>query len=1381
MPLTVNELIVPVGAPVGGKQEMGTYAGKKAVLDQLSIIGDNIKLGSSLWFNTTNGNIGIKTDSPKANLHIVTSGTTGLGTLPGNRGIAITGNQGQCREYFECVNATTGQRVFAVDNSAGTISWGSLNDDASSFLNQYLFNISYDGKIGIGAISTTAKLEITTTDKNALRIKRFGPGPGETGELQFMEGGITSTKYVGFKAPDLVSSNIIWTLPDADSTGTQALVSNGSGVLSWSDFPSTSPWNRITGTPNYVIPATASDDVGATAARINKIWATDLEITNMPSVGGTSINANGVLSLTNGEVTQLANIDTNTISTTQWGYLGELDQALKTTDLVSFAQIIIDNLKIDGNTLESISGNVNITPLAGSSIVLDGAINIDAGVLTGATSISSISFTGELSATSTLANGVTGTTQAPSDNSTKIATTAYVDAAIPATSPWSRVTGTPNYVIPATASDDVGATATRINKIWTTDIESTNMPSVGGTSINSNGVLSLTSGEVSQLASIDSVVINNTQWGYIGAMDQSIDKNASITFQTITSDPFGPNSGNTGSILLKELVVNGTNHVGFKAPDAITANLVLTLPATDSTGTQALVSNGSGVLSWANFSTVTTFLGLSDTPSSYTTAGAIYRVNGTGNGIQETDVISFSGTNTFSFINGTAELEISPATTCVIDQNLNTSAEVTFSKVKVPDGLSASPSFQFLNAPGTGFIRAGTNGLGISIGGNLTETIYNSYTRFYPWGLNAGETYELRFAELPAGGINYVGFKAPDSIATDTIWTLPSADGTPGQILSTNGSKILSWIDPTTSTIWWTRSGTVIKPLNTGDTLQVGAGSASAPSYAFETQANSGMYLGASASLQFSINGNARASIYDAYTELHPWGAGANSTYQLRFLELVANGTNYVGFRAPDAITTNMVWVLPNGDSTGTQALVSNGSSVLSWADFSNVTTFLGLSDTPSSYTSAGGLLRVNGTANGLEESDIQLFGGGGPDNFSIVSGTASLSVVANSVATFNKSLTINTVNCTIDQSLQKADNVIFESLTTNDSIQLNPRGTLAGETGELHFLELAANGTNYIGFKSPDALTANYVYLLPNNFPTSINAPLVSNTAGVLSWGTPVDSGTAIGQMSFWDGFSWSNTETSELFWNDTLKAIGLGTATPGQDLAGGTSDINTNVFHLKNSAQANMILEGTSANLYLIDNAFATVDSRISRVFADNGQTHIASYNQNLSLRHSILTLDNNSGLISTGVTSYEALVISDNAIPNKKYVDDAIPSIAVIIDDTSTDAEVASAKAVYSFANQAVVVESGTAWAVGASHLNKMVEANNASAITVTLDGNLPVNGECNIVQAGNGSVTFVAGGGFTIKSFGGALSISGLNAGVTVKRIDATNYRVIGALA
>ena len=51
-----------------------------------------------------------------------------------------------------------------------------------------------------------------------------------------------------------------------------------------------------------------------------------------------------------------------------------------------------------------------------------------------------------------------------------------------------------------------------------------------------------------------------------------------------------------------------------------------------------------------------------------------------------------------------------------------------------------------------------------------------------------GSNNELRFYE----GSNYVGFEAP-ALSADQIWVLPTADGTNGQVIQTNGSGTLSW------------------------------------------------------------------------------------------------------------------------------------------------------------------------------------------------------------------------------------------------------------------------------------------------------------------------------------------------------------------------------------------------------------------------------------------------------------------------------------------------------------------------------------------------------------------------------------------------------------
>jgi len=51
---------------------------------------------------------------------------------------------------------------------------------------------------------------------------------------------------------------------------------------------------------------------------------------------------------------------------------------------------------------------------------------------------------------------------------------------------------------------------------------------------------------------------------------------------------------------------------------------------------------------------------------------------------------------------------------------------------------------------------------------------------------------DLRFADTDSS--NWVAFQAPGTVAANVTWTLPAADGTTGQVLSTNGGGTLTWV-----------------------------------------------------------------------------------------------------------------------------------------------------------------------------------------------------------------------------------------------------------------------------------------------------------------------------------------------------------------------------------------------------------------------------------------------------------------------------------------------------------------------------------------------------------------------------------------------------------
>ena len=87
-------------------------------------------------------------------------------------------------------------------------------------------------------------------------------------------------------------------------------------------------------------------------------------------------------------------------------------------------------------------------------------------------------------------------------------------------------------------------------------------------------------------------------------------------------------------------------------------------------------------------------------------------------------------------------------------------------------------------------------------------------------------------------------------------------------------------------------------------------------------------------------------------------GATAGATLQLR--EDTDNGTNYVGFKAPDAITSSLAWVLPNGDGTNGQVLSTDGSGNLSFV--STTSTLAGATDSDITTPSTGQVLVHDGS-----------------------------------------------------------------------------------------------------------------------------------------------------------------------------------------------------------------------------------------------------------------------------------------------------------------------------------------------------------------------------------------------------------------------------------
>lgn len=125
------------------------------------------------------------------------------------------------------------------------------------------------------------------------------------------------------------------------------------------------------------------------------------------------------------------------------------------------------------------------------------------------------------------------------------------------------------------------------------------------------------------------------------------------------------------------------------------------------------------------------------------------------------------------------------ASGAIVDADINANAEIAVSKLA--DG--AARQLLQTDAAGTG-VEWTDN---IDVPGTLDVTgaavFDGTITAKDNVTLNAQS--DLRFADSDSS--NWVALQAPATVASNVTWTLPSADGTTGQVLSTNGTGVLSW------------------------------------------------------------------------------------------------------------------------------------------------------------------------------------------------------------------------------------------------------------------------------------------------------------------------------------------------------------------------------------------------------------------------------------------------------------------------------------------------------------------------------------------------------------------------------------------------------------
>lgn len=88
------------------------------------------------------------------------------------------------------------------------------------------------------------------------------------------------------------------------------------------------------------------------------------------------------------------------------------------------------------------------------------------------------------------------------------------------------------------------------------------------------------------------------------------------------------------------------------------------------------------------------------------------------------------------------------------------------------------------------FVKGSTSGNETGAGTSIVQ-LFNATGGAITGDVTLNGQSDLRFADSDSS--NWVAFQAPGTISSNVTWTLPSVDGTNGQVLSTNGSGVLSW------------------------------------------------------------------------------------------------------------------------------------------------------------------------------------------------------------------------------------------------------------------------------------------------------------------------------------------------------------------------------------------------------------------------------------------------------------------------------------------------------------------------------------------------------------------------------------------------------------
>jgi hypothetical protein len=251
-------------------------------------------------------------------------------------------------------------------------------------------------------------------------------------------------------------------------------------------------------------------------------------------------------------------------------------------------------------------------------------------------------------------------------------------------------------------------------------------------------------------------------------------QNARALYLNLTGTPGGAATLNVPAVQKAYIVYNNT-----------TGGFAVTVKVSGQTGVS--VPNGKSMLLYDNGTDVVDAV----THLSSLTLGSALPIASGGTGTTSTTFVNLASnvTGTLPIANGGT----GTTSTTFVNLASNVTGQLPLSNGGTGANLTDPNADRILfwddSATSVAFLEAGS---GLSISGTTLSATASFATPLTVVG-NATAGSEIRLPEDTDNGSNYVALKAPDTLASNLTFTLPSADGSSGQTITTNGSGTLSF------------------------------------------------------------------------------------------------------------------------------------------------------------------------------------------------------------------------------------------------------------------------------------------------------------------------------------------------------------------------------------------------------------------------------------------------------------------------------------------------------------------------------------------------------------------------------------------------------------